>query len=171
MRLLVANRGEIARRIFRTAADLGWSTMAVYARPDAQAAFAQEAEVAACLGGADLADSYLNQDKILDVALRHRVTAIHPGYGFLSENADFARRVIEAGIIWVGPHPDAIASMGSKIDARGIAEAAGVPLIPGFGDIEHQDDERLTSEASRIGYPILVKAAAGGGGKGIRIAH
>ena len=171
MRLLVANRGEIARRIFRTAADLGWSTMAVYATPDADAAFVQEADVAAPIGSADLADSYLNQDKILEAAAEFRATAIHPGYGFLSENADFARRVIETGIIWVGPHPDAIASMGSKIDARAIAEAAGVPLIPGFGDVEHQDNDRLISEAERIGYPILVKAAAGGGGKGIRIAN
>ena len=171
MKLLVANRGEIARRVFRTAKDLGWSTIACYATPDAEAAFVQEADGAFHIGGADLADSYLNQDKILDACARHGVTAIHPGYGFLSENATFARRVIDAGITWVGPHPDAIASMGSKIDARAIAEAAGVPLIPGFGDAEQQGDDRLAAEAERIGYPILVKAAAGGGGKGIRIAH
>jgi len=171
MRLLVANRGEIARRVFRTAKDLGWSTVAFYATPDADAAFVHEADVAVHIGGADLADSYLNQDAILENCARHGVTAIHPGYGFLSENAEFARRVIDAGITWVGPHAEAIASMGSKIDARAIAEAAGVPLILGFGDAEQQDDERLAAEAQRIGYPILVKAAAGGGGKGIRIAH
>jgi 3-methylcrotonyl-CoA carboxylase alpha subunit len=171
MRLLVANRGEIARRIFRTAADLGWSTAAVYATPDTDAAFVREADVATCVGGPDLQSSYLDQDAILAAAAAMSVTAIHPGYGFLSENADFARRVVEAGIVWVGPHPQAIASMGSKIDARAIAEAAGVPTIPGYADAEGQDDDRLAAEAERIGYPILVKAAAGGGGKGIRIAH
>lgn len=171
MNLLVANRGEIARRVFRTAKKLGWSTVAIYASPDAEAAFVAEADTAVCIGGADLSDSYLNQDKILDACARHGVTAIHPGYGFLSENAEFARRVVEAGIVWVGPHPDAIASMGSKIDARAIAEQAGVPLIPGFGDADQQDDATLAAAAERVGYPILVKAAAGGGGKGIRIAH
>ncbi len=171
MRLLVANRGEIARRVMRTARDLGWTTVAVFASPDADAAFVNDADIAVPIGGPDLAESYLNADRILEACAAHGVTALHPGYGFLSENADFARRVVDAGIAWVGPHPEAIASMGSKIDARAIAERAGVPLIPGFGDAAVQDDATLAEHAGAIGYPILVKAAAGGGGKGIRIAH
>ena len=171
MKLLVANRGEIARRVFRTAKRLNWTTVAVFAEPDNDAAFVKEADIAVCIGGPDLADSYLNQEKILEQCHQLEVHAVHPGYGFLSENADFARAVIESGIIWVGPNPDVISSMGSKIAARSIAESAGLPLIPGFADVTQQDDGTLAKAAGEIGYPVLLKASAGGGGKGIRIVH
>ena len=171
MKLLVANRGEIARRVFRTAKKLDWTTVAIFAEPDFDAAFVDEADLSVCIGGAELAESYLNQDRILEHCRKLDITAVHPGYGFLSENADFASAVIENGMIWVGPNPEVIASMGSKIKARSIAESAGLPLIPGFADIDQQDDEALASAATQIGYPVLLKAAAGGGGKGIRIAN
>ena len=171
MKLLVANRGEIARRVFRTAKKLDWTTVAIFAEPDFDAAFVNEADLSVCIGGAELADSYLNQDRILEHCRKLDITAVHPGYGFLSENADFAAAVIENGMIWVGPNPEVIASMGSKIKARSIADSAGLPLIPGFADIDQQDDEALASAATQIGYPVLLKAAAGGGGKGIRIAN
>ena len=171
MKLLVANRGEIARRVFRTAKRLNWTTIAIFAEPDNDAAFVNEADISVCIGGQDLADSYLNQEKILEQCRQLDVDAVHPGYGFLSENADFARAVIDNGIIWVGPNPDVISSMGSKIAARSIAASAGLPLIPGFADIAQQDDGTLAEAASEIGYPVLLKASAGGGGKGIRIVH
>ncbi len=169
MRIIVANRGEIARRIMRTAHRLGYETVAVYADPDAAAPFVAQATTAVRIGPAELAESYLSADAILAAAATAEATAIHPGYGFLAENAGFARAVVAAGLTWIGPHPDAIASMGSKIEARTIAESAGVPTIPGFA--ESQDPDDLAEAAERIGYPVLVKAAAGGGGKGIRIAH
>ena len=171
MKLLVANRGEIARRVFRTAKRLDWTTVAVFAEPDIGAAFVSDADISVGIGGPDLADSYLNQERILEQCLRLDVNAVHPGYGFLSENAEFARAVIDNGIIWVGPNPDVISSMGSKIAARSIAASAGIPLIPGFADIAQQDDEALAAAAGEIGYPVLLKASAGGGGKGIRIVH
>ena len=169
MKLLVANRGEIARRVFRTAKRLNWTTIAIFAEPDNDAAFVNDADISVCIGGQDLADSYLNQEKILEQCRQLDVDAVHPGYGFLSENADFARAVIDNGIIWVGPNPDVISSMGSKIAARSIAASAGLPLIPGFADIAQQDDGTLAEAASEIGYPVLLKASAGGGGKGMKI--
>lgn len=169
MRILIANRGEIARRIIRTARRLGHDTVAVFADPDADAPFVTDADVAVRIGSADLADSYLSGSAILAAAEQAGATAIHPGYGFLSENADFARAVVAAGLIWVGPAPEFIDQMGSKINARRLATAARVAVIPGFdGD---QDPQRLATAAAEIGYPVLVKAAAGGGGKGIRIVH
>ena len=170
MKLLVANRGEIARRVLRTAKRLNWETLAIFSDPDREAAFASEADERIRIGGPELADSYLNTEKILQICRDFDVTAVHPGYGFLSENADFASQVTDAGLIWVGPNPQAIASMGSKIEARSLAEEAGIPVIPGFADGEQQGDEALLRAAESIGYPILLKAAAGGGGKGIRIA-
>jgi 3-methylcrotonyl-CoA carboxylase alpha subunit/geranyl-CoA carboxylase alpha subunit len=169
MRILIANRGEIARRIVRTAARLGHETVAVYADPDREAPFVGEATLALRLGPAALDASYLSIDRLLDAARRSDATAVHPGYGFLSESADFARAVAGAGLIWIGPHPKAIERMGSKIEARGLAASAGVPTIPGF-DLS-QDPEELAKAAKDIGYPVLVKAAAGGGGKGIRIVR
>ena len=169
LRILVANRGEIARRIFRTAHRLGHETAAAWADPDEAAPFVGEATVAARLGPADLRASYLSIDAILDAARRTGATAVHPGYGFLSENAVFARAVEAAGLVWIGPHAGAIEKMGSKIEARRLAAAAGVPVIPGFD--ESQDPAVLAAAAERIGFPVLVKAAAGGGGKGIRIVH
>ncbi|MEM9609412.1 MAG: biotin carboxylase N-terminal domain-containing protein [Actinomycetota bacterium] len=169
MRILIANRGEIARRVIRTAHRLGHETVAVHADPDAGAPFVAEATVATRIGPADLSSSYLSADALLDAAARTGATAVHPGYGFLSENAPFARAVVDAGLIWVGPHPEAIERMGSKIEARRIATDAGVPIIPGYD--ESQDPADLVAAAERIGYPVLVKAAAGGGGKGIRIVN
>ena len=169
MRLLIANRGEIARRVIRTAHRLGHTTVAVYADPDAEAPFVADATTSVRLGPAALAESYLSTERILAAAAESGADALHPGYGFLSENAAFARAVIEAGLTWVGPHPEAIDAMGSKIDARRLATSAGVAVIPGFD--ESQDDEQLMAAADRIGYPVLIKAAAGGGGKGIRIAN
>ena len=146
---------------------MGYETVAAWADPDREAPFVAEATSAIRLGPAALADSYLSVDALLDAAARTGATAIHPGYGFLSENAAFAHAVEAAGLTWIGPHPRAIEQMGSKIEARRLAAAAGVPIIPGFDG--SQDDEELARAADRIGYPVLVKAAAGGGGKGIRV--
>ena len=169
MRILIANRGEIARRIIRTAHRLGHETVAVFAAPDRDAPFVSEASMAFAIGPADLAKSYLSIERILDAAARTGATAVHPGYGFLSENATFARAVVDAGLIWIGPHADAVQRMGSKIEGRRLAVEAGVPIIPGFD--ASQDLADLAAAAERIGFPVLVKAAAGGGGKGIRIVH
>lgn len=167
MRILVANRGEIARRVIRTARHMGHGSVAVFADPDVDAPFVRDADRAIRIGPADLQSSYLSIDRVLDAAQQSDADAIHPGYGFLSENAGFARAVIDAGLVWIGPHPKAIADMGSKIEARRIAADAGVPVIPGFD--ESQDTDELRDAAARIGFPVLVKASAGGGGKGIRI--
>jgi len=169
MRILIANRGEIARRVIRTAKRLGHETVAVYAQPDLGAPFTTDADRAEPIGPAALAESYLSTERLLAVATATGADAVHPGYGFLSENADFAQAVIDAGLIWIGPNPAAIATMGSKIEARRLAAEARVPIIPGYANSQDPDD--LEAAAERIGYPILVKAAAGGGGKGIRIAH
>ena len=169
MRILIANRGEIARRIIRTAHRVGHDTIAVYADPDTNTPFVAEATQSVRIGPADLAESYLSIERILDAAQQSEATAVHPGYGFLSENGDFASAVNEAGLTWIGPSPGAINSMGSKIEARRLAAAAGVPIIPGFDASQDPDD--LARAATDIGYPVLIKAAAGGGGKGIRIAH
>jgi len=169
LRILIANRGEIARRIIRTAHGLGHQTIAVYADPDAESPFVAEATESFRLGPADLTQSYLSVDRLLTAASHTRADAVHPGYGFLSESAAFAAAVQDSGMIWIGPRPDAIAQMGSKIEARRLATAAGVPVIPGF-DAE-QTDDALATAAEKIGFPVLVKAAAGGGGKGIRIVN
>jgi acetyl/propionyl-CoA carboxylase alpha subunit len=169
VKILIANRGEIARRVIRTARHLGHRTVAVFAEPDAGAPFVRDADEAYLLGPAALAESYLSVDRLIEAVKATGADAVHPGYGFLSENARFARAVEGAGAVWIGPHPGAIDEMGSKIDARRLATEAGVPVIPGFD--ESQDRADLAAAADRIGYPILVKAAAGGGGKGIRIAH
>ncbi len=169
MRILIANRGEIARRIIRTARRLGHETVAVYGDPDRFAAHVQEADVQYRLGPAALAESYLSQSRLLDAIRETGADAVHPGYGFLAENADFARAVVDVGARWVGPHPEAVEQMGSKIEARRIAAAAGVPIIPGYD--ASQDPADLAAAAAQIGFPVLVKAAAGGGGKGIRIVH
>ena len=167
MRILIANRGEIARRIIRTARSMGHGSVAVFADPDAAAPFVGDADSAIRIGPADLGSSYLSVDRILDAARQSGADAIHPGYGFLSENAGFGRAVIDAGLVWIGPRPEAIAAMGSKIEARRIAADAGVPVVPGYD--ESQDADALREAAMRIGFPVLVKASAGGGGKGIRI--
>ncbi|QEE43178.1 ATP-grasp domain-containing protein (plasmid) [Rhizobium sp. WL3] len=165
--LLVANRGEIARRIIRTARRLGIHTIAVHSNVDADMAFVREADEAMEIGAAPARDSYLRQDRILDAASKSGAGAIHPGYGFLSENAEFADAVQAAGLVWVGAPPAAIRAMGLKDAAKQRMIAAGVPVTPGYhGD--DQSPERLQSEADAIGYPVLIKAIAGGGGKGMR---
>ena len=166
--ILVANRGEIACRVIRTARRLGIRTVAVYSEADADALHAGMADTAYCVGPAPARDSYLHIGRILDAARRSGAQAIHPGYGFLSENAEFAEACAGAGIVFVGPPPEAIRAMGSKSAAKTLMQRAGVPLVPGYHDAD-QDPARLADEAARIGYPVLIKASAGGGGKGMRV--
>ncbi|MCY1143923.1 biotin carboxylase [Actinoplanes sp. Pm04-4] len=167
--LLIANRGEIARRIIRTAKRLGIRTIAVHSEPDENMPFVSEADEAVCIGPANPVESYRNAEAILAAAKSTGAQAIHPGYGFLSENADFARLVEANGLVWVGPSADAIAAMGDKIKARNLMAAAGVPVAPGTQDPVASEDEAVTAAAT-IGYPIMVKAAAGGGGMGMAVA-
>ena len=163
-RVLVANRGEIARRIFAACRSRGIATVAVHSDPDAAAPFVTAADEAVPLGGTTAAESYLDIDAVLDAAVRTGADAVHPGYGFLAENATFATRVEEAGLVWIGPPPEAIEAMGSKVRARKLMEAAGVPIVPG----RELGDDDLAAAAEEVGYPLLVKASAGGGGKGMR---
>ncbi|WP_288427596.1 biotin carboxylase N-terminal domain-containing protein [uncultured Agrobacterium sp.] len=165
--LLIANRGEIARRIIRTARKLGIRTIAVHSDVDAAAPFVREADQAICIGTASAKESYLRGDRIIEAALQAGARAIHPGYGFLSENADFAESVTGAGLIWVGAPPSAIRAMGLKDEAKRRMVAANVPVTPGYFG-ESQSPEHLKKEADKIGYPVLIKAVAGGGGKGMR---
>ena len=165
--LLIANRGEIARRVMRTARRMGIATVAVYSDADSGAPHVREADRAVRLGPAPAAESYLRGDAIIAAARATSADAIHPGYGFLSENAEFAQGVVDAGLVWVGPPAAAIRAMGLKGEAKRLMEEAGVPIVPGYhGDA--QDEATLREEAARIGYPLLIKAVAGGGGKGMR---
>jgi geranyl-CoA carboxylase alpha subunit len=166
--ILIANRGEIARRIIRTAHAMGIATVAVYSDADAQALHVHEATQAVALHGNASADTYLRIDKLLAAAKETGADAVHPGYGFLSENADFAQAVIDAGLTWVGPPPQAIRALGSKSAAKALAQARGVPCLPGYCGAD-QTDARLLQEAGHIGLPLMVKAAAGGGGRGMRL--
>ncbi len=165
--LLIANRGEIACRIIRTARKLGIRTVAVYSDADAKALHVRMADEAVHIGPSPARESYLVGEKIIAAAKATKAQAIHPGYGFLSENADFAQAVIDAGLIWVGPKPDSIRAMGLKDAAKKLMADAGVPVTPGYLG-EDQDPKRLRQEADAIGYPVLIKAVAGGGGKGMR---
>ncbi len=164
---LIANRGEIARRVIRTAKRLGVRTVAVYSDADAKALHVREADEAVHIGASPAKESYLRGEKIIAAAKQTGAEAIHPGYGFLSENADFAQAVIDAGLIWIGPRPDSIRAMGLKDAAKKLMNEAGVPTTPGYLG-EDQSEERLQKEADAIGYPVLIKAVAGGGGKGMR---
>ncbi|WP_067489802.1 acetyl/propionyl/methylcrotonyl-CoA carboxylase subunit alpha [Erythrobacter sp. CCH5-A1] len=166
-KLLIANRGEIACRIMRTARAMGVATVAVYSDADAKALHVRQADEAVHIGPSPAAESYLVGAKIIAAAQQTGADAIHPGYGFLSENADFAQAVIDAGLIWVGPKPSSIRAMGLKDAAKQLMRSAGVPVTPGY-DGSDQSVERLTAEAEAIGYPVLIKAVAGGGGKGMR---
>ena len=166
-KLLIANRGEIACRIIRTARSMGVATVAVYSDADAKALHVRSADEAVHIGPSPAAESYLVGAKIIAAAQQTGADAIHPGYGFLSENADFAQAVLDAGLIWVGPKPSSIRAMGLKDAAKQLMRSAGVPVTPGY-DGSDQSVERLTAEAEAIGYPVLIKAVAGGGGKGMR---
>ncbi len=166
--ILIANRGEIACRVIRTARRLGIRTVAVYSEADANALHAAMADTAILIGPAPARDSYLNIARILDAARRSGAQAIHPGYGFLSENAEFAAACAAAGVVFIGPPPEAIRAMGSKSAAKTLMQGAGVPLVPGYHGAD-QDPAHLASEAARIGFPVLIKASAGGGGKGMRV--
>ncbi len=162
-RLLIANRGEIARRIIKTCRRMGVETVAVYSDADAKAPHVREADFSVRLGPPPARESYLDMDKVLAAAKETGADSVHPGYGFLSENAEFAERVEAAGLTWVGPPPSAIRAMGLKDAAKALMMQAGVPVTPGYqGD--DQDPTRLAAEAAKIGYPVLVKAVAGGGG-------
>ena len=169
-KVLIANRGEIARRVIRTCKRLNIQTVAVYSEADAEALHVREADEAYCIGKPPVAHSYLNIERILEVARESNAEAIHPGYGLLSENANFARRCTEVGLVFIGPSADVIASMGSKLEARKTMKAAGVPIVEGV-EAPVKDAEEATEIASRIGYPIMLKASAGGGGIGMQLVN
>src|SRR5579864_1788022 len=165
--VLIANRGEIACRIARTAKRLGLRTIAVYSDADAKALHVLLCDEAHAIGSAPAAQSYLSIDKLIDVAKGAKADCVHPGYGFLSENAAFAQACLDAGIVFVGPPPAAIRAMGLKDRAKTLMEKAGVPVVPGYHG-ERQEPKFLKQKAYELGYPLLIKAVAGGGGKGMR---
>ncbi|RME51688.1 MAG: ATP-grasp domain-containing protein, partial [Deltaproteobacteria bacterium] len=169
-KILVANRGEIAVRIMRTCREMGIGTVAIFSEADRGALHVRYADEAYCVGPPPSSESYLRIETILDVAKRAGAEAIHPGYGFLSENARFAQRCHEAGIVFIGPSPESIRQMGDKITARQTVMPAGVPVVPGTEDAL-PDEETFRREAERIGFPIMLKAKAGGGGKGMRLVR
>jgi acetyl-CoA carboxylase biotin carboxylase subunit len=168
--VLVANRGEIARRVLRTASALGLRTVAVHSEADAELPFVREADDAVLLGPAPPAESYLDSARVIEAARRTRAEAIHPGYGFLAESAEFAQAVMDAGLIWVGPSPESMTAMGDKVSARNLMADAGVPVAPGTREPVYDIDAALAA-AAQIGYPLMVKASAGGGGIGMGVAH
>ncbi len=169
-RILIANRGEIARRVIRTAHVMGIESVAVYSDPDAGTLHVREASCAFALGGTTRAESYLRVARLLDAARATGADAVHPGYGFLSEDAGFAEAVGAAGLIWIGPPPRAIRALGSKSSVKALAALQGIPCLPGYAGAD-QSDERFVVEASRVGYPLMVKAVAGGGGRGMRLVN
>lgn len=167
-KILIANRGEIAIRVMRTCREMGISTVAIYSEADVQALHVRYADEAYCVGGAASADSYLQMDRIIDLCKKTGAEAVHPGYGFLSENAVFARKLKENGIVLIGPSAESMEVMGSKIASKQAVKAFGVPLVPGIDEaIQNPEDALLV--AIEVGFPVLVKASAGGGGKGMRV--
>ncbi len=168
--LLIANRGEIACRVIRTARAMGLRTVAVYSQAGSGAMHVAEADEAVLLGPARARDSYLNIERVLEAARQTGAEAIHPGYGFLSENAEFADACAKAGIVFVGPTGAMMTAMGSKSGSKALMEKAGVPLVAGYHG-EAQDEATLAKAAGKIGFPVLVKASAGGGGRGMRVVR
>ncbi|MEY2925143.1 MAG: hypothetical protein RLZZ337_1693, partial [Bacteroidota bacterium] len=169
-KILIANRGEIAVRVIKTCRKMGVKTIAIYSEADRDSKHVQLADQAFCVGAAPSAESYLQADKIIEICKANQVDGIHPGYGFLSENAGFVKKVTDAGITFIGPSPHAIDLMGSKIASKQAVEKYGVPLVPGINDAV-KDISEAVKVAKQIGYPVLVKASAGGGGKGMRIVE
>jgi len=168
--ILIANRGEIASRIIRTCQKLGIKSIAVFSEADRNMPFVEQADEAYFIGESAPSASYLDQEKIIAVAQKSLADAIHPGYGFLSENAAFARKCQEAEIIFIGPNPEAVEAMGSKSNAKSLMQKHGVPVVPGYQG-KDQSLEKLKTEAEKIGFPLLLKATAGGGGKGMRVVQ
>ena len=166
-KVLVANRGEIAIRVMRSCREMGIKSVAVFSEADRKSMHVRYADEAYCVGPATSAESYLNVDKIIEVAKKSKSDAIHPGYGFLSENAGFAERVEKEGIIFIGPSPYAVRTMGDKLTARQLMIDSNVPVVPGTKE-NIEDPEKLKSIAAEISYPVMLKASAGGGGKGMR---
>ncbi|MBI5230732.1 MAG: ATP-grasp domain-containing protein, partial [Coriobacteriales bacterium] len=169
-RILIANRGEVALRVIRACKEMGVETVAVFSETDRDSLHARMADQAVCVGPAPSALSYLNMPNIISAALTTGAQAIHPGYGFLAENAGFARAVADSGLVFIGPSPEAIERMGDKSMARETMASAGVPVVPG-SDGEVESFEEALEFATKVGFPVLVKAAAGGGGKGMRVAE
>src|SRR3954471_8328406 len=169
-KVLIANRGEIAVRVIRAARDAGIASVAVYADQDRNARHVVLADEAYALEGTTSADTYLVIDKLLSVARRSGADAVHPGYGFLAENADFARAVIDAGLIWIGPSPDSIERLGDKVSARHVAEKVGAPLAPGTLE-PVKDAAEILEFVDQVGLPVAIKAAFGGGGRGLKVAR
>ncbi|MEO5738868.1 MAG: biotin carboxylase N-terminal domain-containing protein, partial [Variovorax sp.] len=169
-KLLIANRGEIAMRVIRSARAMGMRTVAVYSSADADAEHVRAADEAVPIGAAPPAQSYLNIPAILAAAQRSDADAVHPGYGFLAENPAFASACRAAGLVFVGPSPDAMRAMAHKAGAKQLMQAAGVPVVPGYAGAD-QSDARLAAEADRVGYPLMIKATAGGGGRGMRLVE
>ncbi|WP_077213450.1 acetyl-CoA carboxylase biotin carboxylase subunit [Bacillus dakarensis] len=169
-KVLIANRGEIALRIMKTCKKLGIKTVAIYSEADAGAVFVRHADESYCVGKPPVHQSYLNADEIIAIAISTKAEAVHPGYGLLSENASFAKKCKDAGLVFIGPNPEIIASMGSKIEARKMMQAAGVPVIEGV-DLPLENEEEAVTAAAKIGYPLMLKASAGGGGIGMQLVH
>src|SRR5438876_891686 len=167
-KLLIANRGEIALRVIRSAKLLGIRTVAVYSEADRLSPHVAAADEAVAIGPAEAAESYLNIERIIEAAKTTHADAIHPGYGFLSERPEFARAVNKTGVVFVGPPADVMTALGDKVEARRLAQSSGVPVVPG---IESADPAAIRAFAEQTGYPILIKAAAGGGGRGMRVVH
>src|ERR1700739_4058110 len=167
-KILIANRGEIALRVMRTARRLGYGVVAVYSDADRDALHVREADQAVRIGEALPAQSYLKIDAIIEAATASGAGAVHPGYGFLAENEDFAQACRDAGLVFIGPSPEAILAMGNKAGAKEIMRAAGVPCVPGYQG-KDQSDAVMLAEANKIGFPVMIKAVAGGGGRGMRL--
>jgi len=170
-KILIANRGEIALRVQRACRELGIRTVAVYSEADADAKYVRLADESVCIGPASSADSYLNVPAIISAAEVTDAGAIHPGYGFLSENADFAERVEQSGFVFIGPRADTIRLMGDKVTAKQTMIKSGVPVVPGSDGALSEDPEEIVKDARKIGYPVIIKAAGGGGGRGMRVVH